>query len=88
MIILDAELNIEKEAHNIDILIDKNVDGFIFTPVDAEASKALVKKMVATGKPVVNCNSRINDAASLGVRAFAGQTAICRRRRSRAPRAS
>jgi inositol transport system substrate-binding protein len=72
MIILDAELNIEKEAHNIDILIDKNVDGFIFTPVDAEASKGLVKKMVATGKPVVNCNSRINDAASLGVRAFAG----------------
>jgi ABC-type sugar transport system substrate-binding protein len=72
VIILDAELNIEKESHNIDILIDKDVDGFIFTPVDAEASKALVKKMVATGKPVVNCNSRINNAKELGVRAFTG----------------
>ena len=72
VIILDAELNVEKEAHNIDILIDKDVDGFIFTPVDAEASKGLVKKMVDTGKPVVNCNSPINDPKELGVRAYAG----------------
>jgi ABC-type sugar transport system substrate-binding protein len=72
LIILDADLDIEKEAHNVDILVDKKCDGYIILPVDAEASKVMAKKLIATGKPVLNINSRLNNAKELGIRAWAG----------------
>ncbi len=72
MTILDSQLDIQKEAANMDSLIAMNPDVIIVAPVDAEGSKAAIKKAIDAGIPVICSNVTVNDAAKLGVKAFTG----------------
>lgn len=72
MTILDSQLDIQKEAANMDSIIAMKPDVIIIAPVDGEGSKAAVKKAISKGFPVICSNVTINDAAKIGVLAFTG----------------
>ena len=72
MTILDSQLDIQKEAANMDSIIAMRPDVIIIAPVDAEGSKAAIKKAIAAKIPVICSNVTVNDAAKLGVMAFTG----------------
>jgi len=72
LVILDAQLDIQMEARNIDTLMAMGVDAIAVNPVDAEGSRAALKKAVDAGFIVICSNVTINNAAELGVRAYTG----------------
>ena len=72
MTILDSQLDIQKEAANMDSIIAMRPDVIIIAPVDAEGSKAAIKKAIAAEIPVICSNVTVNDAAKMGIRAFTG----------------
>jgi ribose transport system substrate-binding protein len=72
MTILDSQLDIQKEAANMDSIIAMKPDVIIIAPVDGEGSKAAIKKAIAKKIPVICSNVTVNDAAKIGVLAFTG----------------
>lgn len=72
MTILDSQLDIQKESANMDSIIAMKPDVIIIAPVDAEGSKAAIKKAIAKKIPVICSNVTVTDAAKLGVLAFTG----------------
>jgi len=56
----------------MDSIIAMKPDVIIIAPVDAEGSKAAIKKAIAKKIPVICSNVTVNDAAALGVMAFTG----------------
>ena len=51
MTILDSQLDIQKEAANMDSIIAMKPDVIIIAPVDGEGSKAAIKKAIAKKIP-------------------------------------
>jgi len=72
LIMLDSQLDIQKEAQNIDALMAKKVDIIIVVATDSEGSKAAIKKAINAGFPVMCSNATINDPEQIGIRAYTG----------------
>jgi ribose transport system substrate-binding protein len=72
LVLLDSELNVQKEAQNMDTLIGKKVDVIAIVPVDAQGSRAAIKKAVDAKIPVICNNVTVDSPEEIGVRAFAG----------------
>ena len=53
VILLDPKLSMEKQANQIDDLLNQKVDGIAFMPNDSVAVQALVDKVAAAGVPIV-----------------------------------
>lgn len=70
--VLDSQLDIQKEPANVDSINAMKPDVIVVAPVDAEGSKAAIKKPILKKIPVITSNVTVNDAAELGVLAFTG----------------
>ncbi len=72
LIILDSQLDIQKEANNIDDLMAKKVNAIMVNAVDSEGSRAALKKAANAGFVVICSNSTVNNPEELGIRAYTG----------------
>lgn len=72
LIILDSQLDIQKEANNIDDLMAKKVNAIMVNAVDSEGSRAVLKKAAEAGFIVICSNSTVNDPEEIGIRAYTG----------------
>jgi len=72
LIILDSQLDIQKEASNIDNLMAQKVDAIMVNAVDSEGSRAALKKAADAGFIVICSNSTVSDPAEIGIRAYTG----------------
>ena len=72
LIILDSQLDIQKEANNIDDLMAKKVNAIMVNAVDSEGSRAALKKAADAGFVVICSNSTVNNPDELGIRAYTG----------------
>ncbi len=72
LIILDSQLDIQKEANNIDDLMAKKVNAIMVNAVDSEGSRAALKKAADAGFVVICSNSTVNNPEELGIRAYTG----------------
>jgi len=72
LIILDSQLDIQKEASNIDNLMAQKVDAIMVNAVDAEGSRAALRKAADAGFIVICSNSTVNDPEEIGIRAYTG----------------
>jgi ribose transport system substrate-binding protein len=72
LVILDSQLDIQKEANNIDDLMAKKVNAIMVNPVDSEGSRAALKKAADAGIVVICTNTTVNDPEELGIRAYTG----------------
>jgi len=72
LVILDSQLDIQKESNNIDDLMAKKVNAIMVNAVDSEGSRAALKKAAAAGFVVICSNSTVNNPEELGIRAYTG----------------
>ena len=72
LVMLDSQLDIQKEAQNIDALMAQKVDIIIVVATDSEGSKAAIKKAIDAGFKVMCSNATINDPQKIGIRAYTG----------------
>ncbi|MCX6089383.1 MAG: sugar ABC transporter substrate-binding protein [Candidatus Atribacteria bacterium] len=72
LVILDAQLDIQKEANNIDDLMAKKVNAIMVNAVDSEGSRAALKKAADAGFVVICSNTTVNNPQELGIRAYTG----------------
>ena len=72
VIILDSQLDIQREAYNIENLMSRKVDIIIVNVVDSEGSRAALKKAAGTGFAVISSGSTVNRPEVIGIRAYTG----------------
>jgi len=72
LVLLDSQLDIQREAYNIDNLISKKVNVIIVNVVDSKGSRAALKKAVDAGFTVLCFGSTINEPQAVGIRAYTG----------------
>lgn len=72
LVLLDSQLDIQREAYNIDNLISKKVNVIIVNVVDSKGSRAALKKAVDAGLAVLCFGSTINEPQNVGIRAYTG----------------
>jgi ribose transport system substrate-binding protein len=72
IIILDSQLDIQREAYNIDNLKSKKVKAILVNVVDSKGSKTALKKAANAGFVVICFNSSVDSPETLGIRAYTG----------------
>jgi len=72
VIIVDSQLDIQKEASNIDHLIALNVDAILVNVVDSKGTRAALKKAAKAGRIVICFDTSVYAPETLGIRAFTG----------------
>lgn len=66
---LDSESDLDKEAANIDKLVEMGVDVLVISPIDADKTAVSLKKAQDAGIPIITWNTTVNMdvAAAVGV---------------------
>jgi ribose transport system substrate-binding protein len=72
LILVDSQLDIQREASNIDNLIALGADAILVNVVDSKGSRAALKKAARAGIAVICFGSSVNAPETLGVRAYTG----------------
>ena len=72
LLLLDAQLDIQREAFNISSLVQRKVHALLVNVVDLKGTRAALKKAIESGIPVICFNSNVDSPESLGVRAYTG----------------
>jgi len=69
----DSEDDLQKEAANIDMLMDKGIDVLVISPIDANKTAQSLKEVQAAGIPIITWNTNVNTdvTAAVGVDATA-----------------
>ena len=72
LVLLNSDMDILKEANNIDNLMSRKVDAILVNVIDSKGSRVALKKAADAGF-IVNCfGSSVTDVEALGIRAFTG----------------
>jgi ribose transport system substrate-binding protein len=72
LILLDSQLDIQREAYNIDNLMSRKVDTILVNVVDSKGSRAALKKAADAGFRVICFNSTVDKPDELGIKAYTG----------------
>ena len=72
LIIVDSQLDIQKEASNIDNLMALRADAIVVNVVDSKGSRAALRKAAQAGFVVICANSTVHAPETLGIRAYTG----------------
>jgi ribose transport system substrate-binding protein len=72
LLLLDSQLDIQREASNIKTLIARGADAVLVNAVDSLGSRAAMKDAAQAGIPVLCFNSAVEEPEALGIRAYTG----------------
>ncbi len=72
LILVDSQLDIQKEASNLDNLMALKADAILVNVVDSKGSRSALRKAAKAGFLVISFNSAVDQPEALGVRAYTG----------------